>query len=121
PKPGPGGQPPTGAQPGVSGQPGAVKPLTVNGSPAPTLSASPVPTSSASPAAPTPTASPTRTDTGAVHGTAFVDADANGQLDDPEAGLSRVDITLTFADGRTLIASTDDSGAFAFQHLPPGT
>jgi SdrD B-like protein/peptidase C39-like protein len=55
-----------------------------------------------------------------VHGAVFVDANADGQVEDGEAGLSNVDVTLTYSSGLSRTGHTDDAGAFTFDALAPG-
>jgi hypothetical protein len=87
-----------------------------------TATATSAPTSTATPlAAARPAASPSAlTGTGAIHGTAFGDSNADGQISDGEAGVGQVSVTLTFANGLSRTVQTDDSGAFEFDGLAPG-
>ena len=78
--------------------------------PTPAASAIASPTSGASPG----------TGTGTIHGWTFVDANADGQFADGEAGLGQVSVKLTYANGLSRTAATDDTGAFAFDALVPG-
>jgi hypothetical protein len=50
-----------------------------------------------------------------------VDATANGRLEDNKPVLLNVEVTLTFANGLSRTAHTDESGAFTFDGLAPGT
>ena len=106
--------------------------------PPPTATATSVPTRAASPTAPaatqtpvaaTPSPSPaatatsgasTSTGTGTLRGRTFVDANADGQFADGETGLGQVSVKLTYANGLTRTAATDDAGAFSFDALVPG-
>ena len=106
--------------------------------PPPTARATSVPTRAASPTAPaatqtpvaaTPSPSPaatatsgasTSTGTGTLRGRTFVDANADGQFADGEAGLGQVSVKLTYANGLTRTAATDDAGSFSFDALVPG-
>jgi hypothetical protein len=106
--------------------------------PPPTATATSVPTRAASPTAPaatqtpvaaTPSPSPaatatsgasTSTGTGTLRGRTFVDANADGQFADGEAGLGQVSVKLTYANGLTRTAATDDAGSFSFDALAPG-
>jgi hypothetical protein len=72
-------------------------------------------------ATPTSTSTPAVAATGAIHGKAFFDVNANGQPDDTSAGLARFDIKVAVANGLSRSATTDDNGEFAFQGLVPGT
>jgi hypothetical protein len=56
-----------------------------------------------------------------LHGTAFVDGNADGQFEDGEEVLMNVEIVLTFANGLSRTAHTDATGAFTFDGLPSGT
>ena len=95
--------------------------------PTPVATVTPVaaaPAATASPATPAPTSSTssvTPGGNGAIHGEAFIDADADGQVGDSEVGLARVEVKLNFANGLSRSATTDDTGAFAFEGLAPGT
>src|SRR5947209_2494612 len=106
--------------------------------PPPTATATSVPTRAASPTAPaatqtpvaaTPSPSPaatatsgasTSTGTGTLRGRTFVDANADGQFADGETGLGQVSVKLTYANGLTRTAATDDAGSFSFDALVPG-
>ncbi|HEV7663306.1 MAG TPA: SdrD B-like domain-containing protein [Chloroflexota bacterium] len=59
---------------------------------------------------------------GAIHGAAFFDADANGERSASEPTLSQVDITLS-APGGGLVRTvrTGDDGSFTFTNLAQGT
>jgi hypothetical protein len=59
--------------------------------------------------------------TGSVHGQAFIDADADGLLEDSEAGLAHVEVRLIPANGLSRSATTDEYGVFTFEGLAPGT
>ena len=62
----------------------------------------------------------TSTGTGTLRGRTFVDANADGQFADGEAGLGQVSVKLTYANGLTRTATSDDAGAFSFDALAPG-
>jgi hypothetical protein len=57
---------------------------------------------------------------GVIRGTAFFDADANGERAASEAGLAQVDVTVSSAGGLVRISRTADDGSFAFAGLSPG-
>jgi hypothetical protein len=125
PQPGATNQPGAASPPGATNQPGAATPPVATNQPGPAnqpagIAASPAPSPSASATA-TSTSLPAAAGTGTIHGQAFVDANANGQLDDTEAGLARVEVKLIFLNGLSRSASSDDNGAFAFDGLAPGT
>jgi SdrD B-like domain/Peptidase_C39 like family len=86
--------------------------------PAPTATTpTPVPTANA-------TASATlvaATGSDSIHGTAFLDTNADGQIQDAEPFLENVAVTLTFQNGLSRTAHTDNTGAFTFDGLPAGT
>jgi hypothetical protein len=108
----------------------ATPPATATATSAPTRAASPTaPAATATPVAVTPSPSTaatatsgasTSTGTGTLRGRTFVDANADGQFADGEAGLGQVSIKLTYANGLTRTAATDDAGAFSFDALSPG-
>ncbi len=79
------------------------------------LAASASPTASTTPAS-------TTASTGAatIHGQAFVDANADGQVSDGEVGLAQVEIRLTFPNGLSRSTRTDDAGVFSFDGVAPG-
>jgi hypothetical protein len=56
-----------------------------------------------------------------VRGQAYVDLNADGQLEDSETGLAHVDVKLTLTNGLSRSASTGDDGAFVFEGLAPGS
>jgi hypothetical protein len=55
-----------------------------------------------------------------IHGTVFVDDNANGQVTDSKQRLANVELVLTFANGLSRTTHSDESGAFGFDGLPPG-
>jgi len=69
-------------------------------------------------------ADPLPSGTGVIHGSAFVDADANGVANDGEVGLSNVQVTLNPTNGAGLArwTLTGDDATFSFdaraRHLP---
>lgn len=69
--------------------------------------------------APSPTAASAGSNT--VHGTAYVDDNANGQLTDAKRRMTNVEITLTYANGLSRTSHTDDTGNYTFDGLPAGT
>jgi hypothetical protein len=72
----------------------------------------------------TPTASPTAAAglaTGVIHGSAFADSDASGHPGPNKPGLSQIEVTLGSATGLARSVLTDDTGAFTFDALSPGT
>jgi hypothetical protein len=74
---------------------------------------------------PTPSVSPTADSAlvagkDSIHGTVFVDDNANGQVTDSKQRLANVEIVLTFANGLSRTTHSDESGAFGFDGLPPG-
>src|SRR6266849_6468106 len=71
-------------------------------------------------ARPTSSSSTAVAGTGVVHGQAFVDANADGALQDSEVGLAHVDVKLTLSNGLSRSATTDEHGAFDFEGLSPG-
>jgi hypothetical protein len=90
----------------------------------PAVPATPVP---AAPAVPSPAASPSpsvvatiASGTGAIHGEAFVDANANGELDASEVAFTQVDIALSAANGALRTTRTNEDGTFAFDGVVPG-
>ena len=96
---------------------------------APTLvpTAAPTTVAAATPvqATPVPSVSPTVAPpsgaaTGTIRGSAFIDANADGQFSDGEVGVAQVDIKLTDAAGLSRLTHTDDSGAFVFDGVPLG-
>ncbi|MBV9894624.1 MAG: C39 family peptidase [Chloroflexi bacterium] len=91
-------------------------------SPSAVVTASPVPSRDAAVAAPSPgpTVVATPAGSGNVHGTTFVDDNANGQLTDSKQRLTNVEVVLTFSNGLSRTTHTDDSGEFSFDGLPPG-
>jgi SdrD B-like domain/Peptidase_C39 like family len=108
----------------------ATPPATATATSAPTRAASPTaPAATATPVAVTPSPSTaatatsgasTSTGTGTLRGRTFVDANADGQFADGEAGLGQVSVKLTYANGLTRTATSDDAGAFSFDALAPG-
>src|SRR5437763_12963980 len=86
----------------------------------PSRAASPVASPSASPTV-SATSTPAAVAAGVVHGQGFGDTDANGQPGDAETGLAHVEVSITFANGLSRSATTDDSGTFAFEGLAAGT
>jgi hypothetical protein len=132
------------ATPTVTAAPPTATPVppTATATPSPAATATSVPTRAATPTdlpAPTRTpVAPTSTTptpaaasatpaptgpaggTGTIQGRAFVDANADGQFSDGETGLGQVSVQLTYANGPSRTVETDDSGAFAFDALPPG-
>ena len=88
----------------------------------PTPEPSPVATAAAAATAATAAtvATTASSDTGTIQGRAFLDANADGQLGAAEEGFGQVSIKLTYANGLSRTVLTDDSGAFAFDGLPPG-
>ena len=50
----------------------------------------------------------------------FVDANADGQVQDGEVLLAGVEVTLAYANGLSRTAHTDNSGEFLFANLPAG-
>lgn len=80
-------------------------------------SASPVPTGSASPP-PSPISAASKQ--GAIRGVVYFDANANGQRDPGEQGLSQVDLTISNASGLARTIRTTDDGTYAFDGLAPG-
>jgi hypothetical protein len=58
---------------------------------------------------------------GSIHGTAFVDANANGQLEIGKLVLQNVQLTLTLPNGLSRTAYSDETGAFTFDGLAAGT
>jgi hypothetical protein len=58
--------------------------------------------------------------TGAVHGEAFLDANANGEFDSADAAFAQVDITLSTANGMARTTRTNEDGTFAFDGVAPG-
>jgi hypothetical protein len=93
--------------------------------PGPGAAAGP-PGAPATPAAAATTAAPTTIPGAPVAGSAlkgrvYFDTDANGVRSDGEAGIAQIDITLTYANGLSRIARTNDDGAFGFDRLAPET
>jgi SdrD B-like domain/Peptidase_C39 like family len=81
-----------------------------------------VPTPEPSPVATAATAgAAASTGAGTIQGRTFLDANADGQLGDGEEGLGQVGVKLTYANGLSRTVVSDDTGAFVFDGLPPGT
>jgi hypothetical protein len=59
--------------------------------------------------------------TGAVHGFAFYDGNADGETADDEAGIGDVEVTLEAQSGGRRTTHTGPDGAFRFEGLRPGT
>src|SRR5581483_7290112 len=80
------------------------------------------PPTAAPPATPVPTSAPSvaLTGSGSVHGTAFVDSNADGQLTPSEQRLTNVQLTLTFANGLARTTLSDETGHFSFDGLAAG-
>ena len=58
---------------------------------------------------------------GSIHGVAFLDNSATGQLADDESRLVNVEVKLSLANGMSITGYSDESGGFAFSGLPAGT
>ena len=60
---------------------------------------------------------------GSVHGTLFVDSDANCVMDDAEGRLAGVSVQLMNGAARSILrsATTDEQGNFSFDRVTPGT
>jgi Peptidase_C39 like family/SdrD B-like domain len=56
-----------------------------------------------------------------IHGTVFIDDNANGQLTDSKQRMVNIEISLTLPNGLTHTTHTDDSGEFTFDGLAPDT
>jgi hypothetical protein len=83
---------------------------------APTQAATQAPT-------PAPTAKATAkpaTLTGTVHGAVFFDANTDGEINDEESGIERIDVALIAADGTRRTTHTDADGYFGFPGVTPG-
>jgi hypothetical protein len=74
------------------------------------------------PPTPVSTASPDTSllGTGSIHGTTFVDDNANGQLTDTKQRMTNVELVLTFANGLSRTTHSDAAGEFHFDGLQPG-
>ena len=57
---------------------------------------------------------------GSIHGTTFVDDNANGQLSDAKQRMTNVELVLTFANGLSRTTHSDGAGEFRFEGLQPG-
>ena len=68
----------------------------------------------------TPASTTASTGAATIHGQAFVDANADGQVGDGEGGLAQVEIKLTYPNGLSRSTRTDDTGAFSFDGVAPG-
>src|SRR5262249_30984578 len=64
---------------------------------------------------------PTSTGAGSVHGVGFYDDDADGEPSDSETGMRDVEVTLLAQNGGKRTTRTDDTGAFGFDGLGPGS
>jgi peptidase C39-like protein/SdrD B-like protein len=91
---------------------------TVPPTPAPTATSAPSQDAAVAAPSPSPVAA---AGPNTIHGTAFVDDNATGQLNDAVQRLSNVELTLTSSNGVSRTALTDDSGAFSFDGLPADT
>ncbi|HEX8969122.1 MAG TPA: SdrD B-like domain-containing protein, partial [Chloroflexota bacterium] len=90
-------------------------------SPAPTRPSTPSPAPTLPPPTPPPATPPAASiGLSSLHGTAFFDVNADGQVEDGEAGLPDLEITLTFANGQRRTTHTDENGAFSFDSLVGG-
>jgi SdrD B-like domain len=59
------------------------------------------------------------TGTGSIGDFVFVDANGNGLQDGGEVGISGVTVTLTYPDGTVITTTTNGSGNYVFNNLPP--
>jgi uncharacterized repeat protein (TIGR01451 family) len=58
---------------------------------------------------------------GSIGDTVFRDDNGNGQQDTGEPGIPNITVTTTLPDGTTRTATTDPSGRYIFNDLPPGS
>jgi hypothetical protein len=84
--------------------------------------ATPTPTGTGTPATPTPTPTPTPdgNDTGAIAGSVFLDANADGARQPSEGGLRAFVALYRLGTDRQWADMTDDNGDFLFSNLPAG-
>ncbi|HEY2594856.1 MAG TPA: C39 family peptidase, partial [Chloroflexota bacterium] len=59
--------------------------------------------------------------TDSIHGVTFLDDNANGQLTDAKQRMGNVAVVLTFSNGLSFTAYSDDAGQFHFDGLQAGT
>jgi hypothetical protein len=57
---------------------------------------------------------------GSIRGTAFSDADANGQLNEGDSAFAQLDVSLSTANTVLRSTRTADDGTFAFEGVAPG-
>jgi len=76
-------------------------------------------------ASPSPAATPQPTQAvagaGVIHGTVFIDDNADGQLTDAKQRMVNIEVSLSLPNGLTHTTHTDDSGEFTFGGLAPDT
>ncbi len=99
-------------------KPAVPSPVPPTSTPPPTV----VPTKAPTVVAPaTPATRATPTGAGGVHGFAYYDGNADGEVADEEAGMADVEITLLAQSGGQRATKTDATGAFSFEGVAPGT
>src|SRR5437867_4835309 len=86
----------------------------------PAAPATPVPAVQAVPSPAPSVVATVASGTGAIHGEAFVDANANGEFDSSEVAFTQVDIALSASNGTLRTTRTNEDGMFAFDGVVPG-